>query len=177
VARAEILDLGDYNFVSASSTFSMPADLARISPASPLLQAHRIDPPASAHLIFSCARAHIILFNDPVSFDHRNGKGLVRKTLRKDITMRISSLLVASVAALTLSTAAFAGNSSSIIQNGNGNGAQTFQRGRTNDSQVVQFGDNNAAGVYQRGRNNNAGIGQNGNGNWAEVHQRQSNHW
>lgn len=88
--------------------------------------------------------------------------------------MRISSLIIASAAALTISSTAFAGNSSSIIQNGNSNGAATYQRGRTNDSQVVQFGDNNSAGVFQRGRNNNAGIGQNGNGNWAEVHQRQT---
>lgn len=85
--------------------------------------------------------------------------------------------LTLAAAVLTLSTAAFAGNSSSIVQNGNGNGAATYQRGRDNDSQVVQYGNGNGLAIHQVGRNNNAGGGQNGDGNWAEVHQRQTRHW
>jgi Curlin associated repeat len=61
----------------------------------------------------------------------------------------------------------------SIVQNGNNNGAETFQRGRDNDSQIVPFGNGNGAGVHQVGRNNNAGIGQNGDGNYAGVWQRR----
>src|SRR3981189_2704424 len=71
------------------------------------------------------------------------------------------------------SSGAYAGNSSSIVQNGNGNGAATFQRGRDNDSQVIQFGNGNGALVTQRGRNNNAGIGQNGDFNFGAVDQRR----
>ena len=84
------------------------------------------------------------------------------------------SILLVSAAVLSLaSSGAYAGNSSSIVQNGNGNGAETFQRGRDNDSQIVQFGNGNGAGVHQVGRNNNAGIGQNGDGNFAGVWQRR----
>jgi hypothetical protein len=87
--------------------------------------------------------------------------------------MIIRSLLLVAATTLAFSATAYAGNSSSIVQNGNGNGAITHQTGHSNDSQIVQFGDNNGAGVHQRGQNNNAGIGQNGNGNMAGVHQRQ----
>jgi minor curlin subunit len=90
--------------------------------------------------------------------------------------MFIRKLTLVSAALLTLSGAAFAGNSSSIVQSGNGNGALTTQRGRDNDGQIVQYGNGNGAEVRQTGKNNNAGIGQNGDGNWAEVHQRQNRH-
>jgi minor curlin subunit len=90
--------------------------------------------------------------------------------------MFIRKLTLVSAALLTLSGAALAGNSSSIVQNGNGNGASTHQRGRDNDSQVVQYGNGNGLSIRQVGRNNNAGGGQNGDGNWAEVHQRQTRH-
>jgi hypothetical protein len=85
------------------------------------------------------------------------------------------SILLVSAAVLSLasSSGAYAGNSSSIVQNGNGNGASTFQRGRDNDSQVIQFGNGNGALVTQRGRNNNAGIGQNGDFNFGAVDQRR----
>ena len=63
----------------------------------------------------------------------------------------LRSILLVSVAVLSLASSAYAGNSSSIVQNGNGNGAQ----------------------VNQRGRNNNAGIGQNGDFNFGEVNQRR----
>ncbi|MBH5398648.1 hypothetical protein HZZ13_12720 [Bradyrhizobium sp. CNPSo 4010] len=83
------------------------------------------------------------------------------------------SILIVSAAVLSLTaSSAFAGNSSSIVQNGNGNAAETFQRGRNNDSQVIQFGNGNGAGIHQVGRNNNAGIGQNGDGNYGGVWQR-----
>src|SRR3954469_131371 len=101
-----------------------------------------------------------------------NGNDAVRIDQR-DITM-LRSILIVSAAVLSLaSTGAYAGNSSSIVQNGNGNAAETFQRGRNNDSQVVQFGNGNGAGVHQVGKNNNAGIGQNGDGNYAGVWQRR----
>jgi minor curlin subunit len=83
------------------------------------------------------------------------------------------SILLVSAAVLSLASSAYAGNSSSIVQNGNGNGAETFQRGPNNDSQIVQFGNGNGAGIHQVGRNNNAGIGQNGDFNWASVSQRR----
>jgi len=83
------------------------------------------------------------------------------------------SILLVSAAVLSLASSAYAGNSSSIVQNGNGNGAETFQRGPNNDSQIVQFGNGNGAGIHQVGRNNNAGIGQSGDGNYAGVWQRR----
>ncbi|MGJ4887680.1 hypothetical protein ACQR0Z_29095 [Bradyrhizobium sp. HKCCYLS3077] len=85
----------------------------------------------------------------------------------------LRSILLVSAAVLTLTSGAYAGNSSSIVQNGNGNGAETFQKGRNNDSQIIQYGNGNGAGVHQIGRNNNAGIGQNGDGNYAGVWQRR----
>jgi hypothetical protein len=84
------------------------------------------------------------------------------------------SILLVSAAVLSLaSSGAYAGNTSSIVQNGNGNGARTNQVGRFNDSQIVQFGNSNGAQINQRGRNNNAGIGQNGDFNFGEVNQRR----
>jgi hypothetical protein len=85
----------------------------------------------------------------------------------------LRSILLVSAAVLSLASSAYAGNSSSIVQNGNGNGARTNQVGRFNDSQIVQFGNGNGAQVNQRGRNNNAGIGQNGDFNFGEVNQRR----
>ncbi len=88
----------------------------------------------------------------------------------------LRSILLVSAAVLSLaSSAAYAGNSSSIVQNenGNGDGARTNQVGRFNDSQVIQFGSGNGAQVNQRGRTNNAGIGQNGDFNFGEVNQRR----
>lgn len=83
------------------------------------------------------------------------------------------SILLVSAAVLSLASTAYAGNTSSIVQSGNNNGAETFQRGRSNDSQIVQFGNGNGAGIHQRGPNNNAGIGQVGDGNFAGVDQRR----
>ena len=87
------------------------------------------------------------------------------------------SILLVSAAVLSLASSAYAGNSSSIVQAGNGNGAVTYQRGHTNDSQIVQYGNGNGAGVHQVGRNNNAGIGQVGDGNFAGVDQVQRRRW
>jgi hypothetical protein len=86
----------------------------------------------------------------------------------------LRSILLGSALVLSLaSTGAYAGNSSSIVQSGDGNRAQTSQRGRVNDSQIVQFGNRNDALVRQRGRDNNAGIGQTGSDNFADVRQRR----
>ena len=86
--------------------------------------------------------------------------------------MTIRKIILASAAFLAFAASAQAANTSSVVQNGDGNLASTHQLGKSNDSQIVQFGNDNGAGIHQRGGSNNAGIGQNGNNNEARVHQR-----
>ena len=88
--------------------------------------------------------------------------------------MFIRSTILATGIVLGLSSAAMAGNSGSIVQNGNGNTSGISQRGNLgNDGQIVQFGDRNRAEVAQRGQYNNAGIGQNGSLNSGSIFQSQ----
>lgn len=85
--------------------------------------------------------------------------------------MALKSFILASVAVLSLSTAALAENTGTIVQNGNGNAGGMSQVGRRNDGTIAQFGNGNVAGMTQVGRHNNGAIGQNGDGNLARLKQ------
>ena len=85
--------------------------------------------------------------------------------------MSLKIFALATVAALSLSTSAFAENTGTIVQNGNGNAGVMRQIGHRNDGTIAQFGDGNVAGMRQVGAHNNGAIGQNGNGNLAKLKQ------
>ncbi|AWB23478.1 hypothetical protein DA075_23405 [Methylobacterium currus] len=85
--------------------------------------------------------------------------------------MYLRILAAVGVASLVTATAAVAGNTAIINQNGVYNGAYTGQRGQSNTAITYQNGTFNGAGIRQRGPDNAAGISQYGYSNGARVIQ------
>lgn len=87
---------------------------------------------------------------------------------------KLKIFALAGVAAMTLSTAAYAGgNDVIIVQNGVYNSAYASQDGRNNQAIVDQSGYANETYVRQTGRDNGAGIAQSGTFNEVHVVQRR----
>jgi hypothetical protein len=81
--------------------------------------------------------------------------------------------LLALAAVASLSSAAFAENSSTFIVGGDGNGVGISQSGKDNASTTVMVGDQNVFLLKQRGKHNKVGGGILGNDNTAIVDQAE----
>jgi hypothetical protein len=81
--------------------------------------------------------------------------------------------LLALAAVIGLSSAAFAGNSSTFIVEGDGNGVGISQKGKHNKSTTIIDGDQNVLLLKQKGKHNKAAGGIMGDDNTAIVDQAE----
>ncbi len=89
--------------------------------------------------------------------------------------MKKVTTVIAVLATLMIgTTVSFAGNSSSVVQDGVYNSSRTSQTGRNNYSEKYQSGYRNRSRTRQTGRNNTSNIGQFGHHNSETTTQRRN---